>query len=798
MPRPLANFHPAVASWFENHLGAPTRIQERSWPVLSSGGHALISAPTGSGKTLAAFLSILNDLFVRALAGDLEPASKILYVSPLKALSNDVEKNLEAPLSGIADELRRNGITAPDVRVMVRTGDSTAAHRARMLRQKPHIIVTTPESLYVLLTSESGRNLLSTIETIIVDEVHAVVANRRGAHLALSMERLERVTGRRLQRIGISATVRPLQTVADFLAPGQDVTILHEGHHRETEIRMILPSTPLDAVMTMDAWADVNKQIAAMVQGIRTCLIFVNNRRLCERLSRQLSELLGDEYVGAHHGSLSYPQRLRAETALKDGRLKVMVATSSLELGIDVGSIDLVIQIASPRSIHAFLQRIGRSEHRHDGVSRAVLIPLTRDDLLECASVLYAMKSGGLEEISIPEAPLDVLAQQIVAEVSCGDVTSDELFTSITQSYPYRHLKRERFEEILGMLADGFTLRFGRRSRYVFYDRSRGTLQARKGARLSAITNGGAIPDNFEYEVILENEGAFLGTVHEDFAIESIAGDVFQLGNQFWRILRISTGKVMVAPAPGATPTMPFWIAEAPGRTVELSRAVSDLREELSHRLSLGLEGFTEFLETQAGLPAAAAAQVFEYLRETEKTLGTIPTQKRVVMERFFDEAGDCHIVIHSPYGARINRAWGLALRKRFCRKFNFELQAAASDDAVLFSLSKTHSFALSDVFSYVKRAAGEGLLKQAVLASPMFEIRWRWNASRSLAILRTYGGRRTPPQIQKSQAQDLVALVFPDQIACAENISGDRQIPNHPLVDQTMDDCRFSGRRAA
>lgn len=788
----LRQFHPALETWFLKTLGEPTQIQKRAWDVLARREHALLSAPTGSGKTLAGFLSVINDLLLSGLEGSLSRESRVLYISPLKALSHDVEKNLQVPLEGLRAELASSGLPDPGITVMVRTGDTSSSERSKMFREKPHIIVTTPESLYILLTSESGRTLLSSIDTVIVDEIHALVANRRGAHLALSLERLQRIVPKKLHRIGLSATVKPLERVASFLSPDESeyVHILDEGHKRKTDIRMLLPDAPLDSVMSQDGWADVTAKLIQEMEGRRTSLIFVNNRRLCERLARQLSELIGQEKVAAHHGSLSHPQRKKAEQALKDGSLKVMVATSSLELGIDIGSIDLVVQIASPRSIHGFLQRIGRSEHHKEGTSRAVLVPLTRDDLIESAALLRAVKKGALEETDLPEAPLDVLAQQIVAETAAGEISADELFETLRRSRPYRSLSRERFEQILEMLVEGYAMRFGRRSRYLFYDKSRGMLAPRRGARLMALLNGGAIPENFEYEVILEGEGTFLGSVHEDFAIESIAGDVFQLGNQFWRITRISTGKVLVQHAPHSTPTMPFWIAEAPGRTNELSAAVSDLRADLEERLSSGLEGFAEFLEDEAGISGAAASQIYEYLAEARRVLGVLPTHRRIVIERFFDEAGDSHIVVHSPFGTRINRAWGLALRKRFCRKFNFELQAAATDDAILFSLSKTHSFALAEVFSYIKVEAARGLLEQAVLVSPMFEIRWRWNASRSLAILRQYGSRRTPPQIQKTQAQDLVALVFPDQIACAENLAGEREIPDHPLVDQTMRDC--------
>lgn len=776
-------FLPEVRTWFETHVGEPTAIQLKSWADAESGQHALISAPTGSGKTLAAFLGVINRLFLRALAGETLDRSVVLYISPLKALSNDIEKNLRYPLSGVAALLAgRSSIATPAV--MVRTGDSSQRDRSRMFKEPPQIIVTTPESFYVLLTSLRGRQILEHIETVIVDEIHALIGSRRGAHLSLSLERLSRLTGKPFQRIGVSATVQPLDLVAQFLAPGQPVHIHVDRTRRPMDVAFLLPERPLDALLTQEGWAEINQKLIGKINTYRTTIVFVNNRRLCERLARQLSDVLGQDLVGAHHGSLATPRRLQAEQALKAGQLKVIVATASLELGIDIGSVDLVVQIGSPRSIHSFLQRIGRAEHHKDGTARALLVPLTRDDLVECVALLQAIEQGQLEESVIPEGPIDMLAQQLVAELSCQEGSVAEFLQLFRQAHPYRNLTVEKYEQVLEMLAQGYSLRFGRRSRYVFYDRSAGQLAARPGSRLAAITNGGAIADTFEYEVILENENSFLGTVHEDFAIESLPGDVFQLGNAYWRILRIGGSRVFVAEAPDSTPSMPFWIAEAPGRTEPLSISVSNLRRAFEENAD-----FSGWLGAQ-GFEGRICQELSDYFKESREVLGRLPTREYLLLERFFDEAGDCHLVLHSPYGIRINRAWGLALRKRFCRKFNFELQAAATDDAILFSLSRTHSFALPEVFGYLKSASVQRVLVQALLAAPMFEIRWRWNASRSLAILRQYGSRRTPPQIQKSQAQDLVALLFPDQIACAENLAGEREIPDHPLVVQTIEDC--------
>lgn len=821
-------FHPATRRWFAAALGTPTPVQLAAWQALSENRHALISAPTGEGKTLAGFLAIIDKLVRRAIADReqhdsagrkniLSPGARILYISPLKALSNDIEKNLRLPLAGIQSELQKDGIDIGEIHAMVRTGDSSATERARLVRLKPEIVVTTPESLYLLLTSASGRELLSTIETVIVDEVHALVSNRRGAHLALSLERLEHLRLEkakeqgdvsryaRMQRIGISATVRPLETVARYLVGDEPIAFCTDTKKRPFAVKMLLPEAGLGAVMSGDAWNEIYQKLAAEIQQRRTTLIFVNNRRLCERLARHLSDLLGQEFVASHHGSLSHAARHRSEQMLKAGELKVMVATSSLELGLDIGSIDLVVQISSPRSIHSFIQRVGRSEHHKHGTSRALFIPLSRDDLLECVSLLRALRRAELEEVALCSPALDVLAQQIVAEVSMRDYASAELFSMFTRAYTYKDIKEEKFKEILRMLNDGYSLRFGRKARYLFYDQTSEHLHARPGTRIYAALNGGAIPENFEYEVVDEGArgmdvpgpaeaggrqagGVFVGTVHEDFAIESIQGDVFQLGNRMWQITRVAGNRVSVFAAPDKHPTIPFWIVDVPGRSDALSQAVSALHEDFL--AAADTEKFVDRTVTETGLQPGEIRALAEYLRVAAEHLKGLPTQKRIILERFFDEVGNCHIVLHSPFGTQINRAWGLALRKRFCRKFNFELQAAANDNAIILSLSHTHSFQLDEVFWYLSSKSARDVLIQALLDAPMFEIRWRWNASRALAILRRNAKGKTPAQWQKSNAQDLIALLFPDQIACAENLAGPRAIPEHPLVEQTLYDC--------
>ena len=808
-------FHPVVSSWFQSQFEEASPIQEQAWPVIKERKHALIAAPTGSGKTLAAFLASIDDLVRQSIDGTLTEGTQVVYVSPLKALSNDIEANLQIPLAGIQQQLVKNGLPEAPIRVMVRTGDTPASVRASMTRNPPHILVTTPESLYLLLTSEGGRRMMTGVNTLIVDEIHALVGNKRGSHLALSVERLERLTDARLMRIGISATQKPIETIAHFLTGssyrnGDGCTILDTGHQRHIELDIEVPRSPLTAVMANEVWQEIYERLEQLILKHRTTLIFVTTRSMSERLAHHLSEKLGLDIVTAHHGSMSKEHRHDAEQRLKAGSLRALIATASLELGIDIGSVDLVCQIGSPKSIAAFLQRVGRSGHTLAGTPRGRLFPLTRDELVEGAAILDAVRRGELDKVIIPEQPLDVLSQQIIAEVANGEFTEDELFQMTVRAYPYRDLTREEFDDVITMLSEGYTPRRGRSRSYVHRDLINGTVKGRKGARFNALMSGGTIPDQFDYDVILEPSETFIGTLNEDFAIESTSGDIVQLGNNSWRILRVERGKIRVEDANGQPPTMPFWFGEAPARTAELSESVSRLREEVSKRTGTGPETSKNgdpahpvsqndwkqqaetWLTEEVGVPYAAADQIVGYLGASEAALGVMPSQNDLVAERFFDEAGDMHLVVHTPFGSRVNRAWGLALRKRFCRQFNFELQAAANEDAIVLSLGATHSFPLDDVFKYLNAASVRQVLTQAMLDAPMFEVRWRWNASIALAIQRRRGGERVPPQIQRSQSEDLIALVFPDQLACLENIAGDREIPNHPLVNQTVKDCLY------
>jgi ATP-dependent Lhr-like helicase len=790
----FARFHPVVREWFRTAVGEPTDAQLRGWSAAAEGRHTLIAAPTGSGKTLAAFLAAINTLVEDAQRRPLPDEVRVVYVSPLKALSTDIHKNLVEPRAGIQRLAEAAGLPGPTITAAVRTGDTSPAERAAMVRTPPHILVTTPESLYLLLTAERSREMLRTVRTVIVDEIHAVIGGRRGAHLALSLERLAAIAAQPLQRIGLSATQTPIEEVAGFLTAGDTArcTIVDVGHRRHLDLGVELPGSALDAVMANEVWSEYYDRLATLIRGHRTTLIFVNTRRLAERLARHLSERLGEDLVTAHHGSLSKEKRLDAETRLKAGRLRALVATASLELGIDIGHVDLVCQMGSPHRIATLLQRVGRSGHTLSGTPKGRVFPVSRDDLVECAALLRAVRQGELDAIVTHDAPLDVLAQQIVAECGCQEWREDDLYALMTRAWPYRALDRAAFDAVVAMMADGVATRRGRRAALLHRDEVNGNVRSRRGARLLAQTSGGAIPEIADYRVVLEPDDTFIGTLNEDFAIESNAGDIIQLGNASWLILQVAGGDVRVADAKGAPPTIPFWLGEAPARSDELSRAVSDLRHAVECRLDepSAPAATVEWLMAETGLGRDGAEQTIEYLADGRRALGVVPTQQTLVVERFFDESGGMQLVLHAPFGSRINRAWGLALRKRFCRQFNFELQAAATEDALMLSLGPQHSFPLSDVFRYLHPETARDMLVQAFLDAPVFKTRWRWNTTVSLAVPRARGSRKVPPQIQRMLADDLMAAVFPDAAACLENIPGDRQIPDHPLVAQTVRDC--------
>ena len=837
----LSWMHPLVRDWFVGRFGTPTEPQSQGWPHILTGKTTLISAPTGSGKTLAAFLACIDRLVRSAVTGRLLDRTEVVYVSPLKALSNDIQKNLELPLSEIQQLAGERGILMPEIRVAVRTGDTPMWERQAMLKQPPHILVTTPESLYILLTAQKSREILKPVETVIVDEIHAVADDKRGVHLALSLERLEHLANTPPVRIGLSATQKPLELVARFLTgTGRaQPEVVQIGQRRTLDLAIEVPASELGPVASNEMWGELYDRIADLARQHHSTLIFVNTRRLVERVAHHLGERIGKDAVAAHHGSLSRKLRLTAEKKLKAGEVRALVATASLELGIDIGSVDLVCLISSPRAISVALQRVGRAGHWRGAVPKGRIFATTRDELLECAALVRAIRQGDLDILSVPESPLDILAQQIVASCAAEDWNEEDLFRLVRRAYPYRNLARTDFEAIVEMLSEGIAARRGRFGAYLHRDRVNGILRARRGARLAAITSGGAIPENSLYSVVAQPEGTIVGTVDEDFAVESLAGDIMLLGNTSWRIRRVESGCVLVEDAQGAPPNVPFWRGEAPGRTTELSQHVSYLREKLNallptakpeniqksqssqqtepplqmissrentvsgesapggrppHTSTNGSENpeirsAIAWLKDECSLDQSAAEQLIEYILAGRAVLGAVPTNKTIIAERFFDESGGMQLVIHAPFGARINKAWGLALRKRFCRSFNFELQAAATDNGLNISLAEQHSFPLADVFNFLSVASVQHVLEQASLASPLFTARWRWDAGRSLALLRFRGGKRVAPNIQRMLGDDLLAAIFPESLACPENLEGEIEIPNHPLIREVMKD---------
>jgi ATP-dependent Lhr-like helicase len=814
MEKFLDAFHSLIRRWFLERFEAPTRPQQEGWASIVGGQPTLIAAPTGSGKTLAAFLWSIDRLFKRAISGELKDQTSVVYVSPLKALGNDIGKNLQQPLDDIFHLAYSEGIMLPEIRTAVRSGDTPARERQLMVRRPPHILITTPESLYILLTSPRSREFLKSAETIIIDEIHAIAADKRGAHLALSMERLNRLAERPLQRIGLSATQKPIEEIARLLVGSQgvkqdgspDCVIINAGHKRDLDLRIEVPDEELGPIIRQDIWAMVYDKIVEQIKTHRTTLVFVNTRRLVERVAHQLTERLGDGKVGAHHGSLSRRTRLEVEQKLKMGQYPVVVATASLELGIDIGHVDLVCHIGAPRTLAVLLQRVGRSGHWLGAIPKGIFYPLTRDDLMQCAAAIRGVRQGELDKLAVIEKPLDILAQQMVATVASmtpvfkanvpasksqtdGGISEKALWRMIRGAYPYRNLSRVEYEQLLHMLSEGVETRRSRRGAYIHRDRIHGMLRARRGARLTAITNGGAIPDTADYDVVEFPSETIVGKVNEDFAIESLTGDIFLLGNRSWRIRRVGSGKVWVEDAQGLPPSIPFWLGESPGRTIELSKAVSDLRRDVADRISDRARA-QRWLVGEIMIPEAAAEQIIGYVAETQSMLGTVPGQQCIIAERFFDEAGGMQLVIHSPWGARINRAWGLALRKRFCVSFDRELQAAATDDGIVISLVEQHSFALSDLFQMLRAEMIEPSLIQAALASPMFTNRWRWNSTRALAVMRHSGGRKVPVALQRMRAEDLLAAVFPEQVMCGDNRTGPVELPDHPLVNETIRDC--------
>ena len=797
--------NPIIRTWFLNRFHAPSEPQVAGWPTIAKGDNILIAAPTGSGKTLAAFMVILNDLVEASLRGELTPGVKVIYVSPLKALSNDVEKNLKEPLEEISELFRHHEGFEP-IRVALRTGDTKPYERQKLVKNPPHILVTTPESLYLLLTAEKSRQNLVDTKAIIVDEIHAMAGNKRGSHLALSISRLERLCQNPLAKIGLSATIKPLDQMAHFLVgqtkDGEPAAchIVETQMTRTLDLEIVTPDQPLQAVLSHEGWDEIYEKLTDLIQEHRSTLVFVNTRRLAERLTHQLSQKLGDDAVKSHHGSLSRERRLEAEQMLKSGETKAIIATASMELGIDVGFIDLVCQIGSPRSLAAFIQRIGRSGHSIGKIPKGRLFALTRDEMMECAALIHGIRQGWMDAIAVPQQPLDILCQQIIASIAMEELTEKDLLTLIRTAHPYRHVDATTLQSLLEILSNGMS-ESSRRGSYIHWDKTNGKIRPRKSARLSAVTSSGAIPEQNLYRVVIEADDTYIGTVDEDFAIESLKGDIFLLGNHSWQVQRVSQGKVLVADAGGAPPTIPFWFGEAPGRTYELSTAISDIRgvvtdqfqkvSKLDEALPAKIQDhLIKFFAEECGMPPQGASQLIHYCQAQMVAMGTLPSQTTVIFERFFDDTEGMQVVIHAPFGARVNRAFGLALRKRFCRTFDFELQALADDNGLVLSAGPKQSFPIEQLFSLLNSQNLKTILVQALLAAPMFQVRWRWNLTRSLAILRQKSGQRVPPHLQRFQADDLLTAVFPDQTQCAEHRQGDLEVPHHPLVQQTIEDC--------
>ena len=821
-PPGMEDFHPAVRAWFGQRFhDGPTPPQRDAWPHIAARRHTLVAAPTGSGKTLSAFLVAIDRLYKAHDRGEAtDGITRVIYVSPLKALAVDIAENLEQPLIEIGSVAKSMGLTAPTIRIGVRSGDTPTSQRAAMVKKPPAFVVTTPESLYLMCTSSKARAALSTADTLIVDEIHSLARDKRGSHLSLTMERLDHLCseafGTPPVRIGLSATQKPISTVANLLvgtrtdATGApDCAIVNSGHVRDLDLDLVIPPSEMEAIAPAEQMGEILDQIADLVAEHTTTLVFVNTRRMAERISHELGERLAERFpdgfgdhgaagvgaeafVAAHHGSLSKDRRALVEQRLRAGDLKALVATASLELGIDVGPVDLVCQLASPRNIATFLQRVGRANHNRYGIPKGRLFPQTRDDLVECCALLSAVHSGRLDALLPPDAPLDILIQQLVAEVSAREWEVQDLFDLVRRAGSYRNLSQDDFDQCLAVASEGVQTGRGVRSHWIHHDDINGEVRGRRGARMAALTSGGAIPELGDYRVLLNPDDTFIGTVNEDWATESMPGDIFTLGTHSWRIRRIEPGVVRVVDAEGLPPTIPVWFGEAPGRTVELSEEVCEIRREVETRLRAGdPDAARAWLMGAAQIDREPAEQVVRYLAASLAILGTLPTRDRLVIERFFDETGGMQLIVHSPNGARLNRGFGLALRKKFCKNFDFELQAAASDDAVCLSLGPQHSFPLGDVAGFLKSNSVEQTLTQATLVppSPMFLSRWRWNLNRALLVLRWKGGRKNPPPIQRMEADDCMAALFPLAAACQENVSGPIELPDHVVVRQTMDD---------
>ncbi len=760
---PLASFSPAVRDWFQGTFDGPTPAQERGWPAIASGSHTLIQAPTGSGKTLAAFLFALD----RAKPGK---GTQVLYVSPLKALNYDVERNLRGPLAGIGSKLS----------VAVRTGDTPQSERARMQRNPPDILITTPESLYLILTSHA-KSMLTTVETVIVDEVHAVAGTKRGAHLALSLERLARLIDRPFQRIGLSATQRPLEEIGRFVSGGRDIELVDAGSAKELDLEVVVPLEDMREPGSGDPqdgggrsiWPSIYPRLLELVEAHRSTIVFVNSRRLAERLALRLNELAEKEVARAHHGSLAREQRLEVEELLKRGAIPCLVATSSLELGIDMGAVDLVIQVESPKSVAAGLQRVGRSGHSLGDVSKGRIFPKFRADLLECAVVVGRMREGAIEETRIPRNPLDVLAQQIVAISAQEEIPVDELYDLVRGAYPFRDLSRAQLENVLDMLAGRYpSEEFAELRPRIVWDRTAGLVRGRDGAGRLAVTNAGTIPDRGLYGVFLVEGGGRVGELDEEMVYEAREGQVFLLGASSWRIEEITRDRVLVSPAPGIPGQVPFWKGESLGRPYELGEAIGRTAREL---VALDDDRATKRLRDGHSLDELAARNLMVFLREQEAATGVVPSDRSIVVERFRDEIGDWRVCVLTPFGARVHAPWSLALAARLRESLGLEVGSIWSDDGIALHLPDADSPPPIEDLVIEPRELEELVLAE-LGQTALFGARFRENAGRALLIPRRRPGERTPLWQQRLKAQALL------QVA--------RRYPDFPVVLETVREC--------
>jgi len=776
----LSVFSPATRSWFERTFAAPTPAQELGWPAIATGGHVLIQAPTGSGKTLTAFLYALDRL--AATPGE---GLRVLYVSPLKALNYDIERNLRGPLAGVGSE----------VRVAVRTGDTPAKERRELISQPPDILITTPESLFLMLTSQA-RETLRGVETLILDEVHAVAGTKRGSHLALSVERLEELLERPMQRIGLSATQRPLEEIGRFVAGGRPIELVDAGTRKELDLEVVIPVEDLRELGSTGAlshpapadgqemdigtergvqsiWPSIYPELLRLVEAHRSTIVFVNNRRLAERLALRLNELAEREIARAHHGSLAREQRVLVEEDLKAGRIPCLVATSSLELGIDMGAVDLVVQVESPKSVARGLQRIGRAGHELGQVSKGRIFPKFRADLLESAVVARAMREGEIEETRIPRNPLDVLAQQIVAISADEEIAVDDLLALVTRAYPFRDLSRAQLENVLDMLAGRYPSdEFAELRPRIVWDRTGGRIRARDGARRLAVTNAGTIPDRGLFGVFLVDGGGRVGELDEEMVYEARAGQTFLLGASTWRIEEITRDRVLVSPAPGVPGAVPFWKGEGVGRPYELGRKIGAASRELS-ALSEGTA--SERLRGEYHLDERAARNLITFLHEQQDATGAVPSDRTIVIERFRDEIGDWRVCLLTPFGGRVHAPWAMAIAAKLRETHGLEAQSIWSDDGIALHFPETETPPPVEEL-VVDPAEVEDLVVAELGDTALFGARFRENASRALLIPRRRPGVRTPLWQQRLKAQSLL------QVA--------RRYGSFPVVLETFREC--------